>query len=311
MVYEATGSFALTGVPEAPSVARGMIMTGLLFKGGVFLPGLWLPQAHAEAETSVSALLSGVVVKIGLLPLLRLATLSPAMGSHIQILGLGSVFIGLGLAVFQRDYKRLLACSTISQVGFILIAPVAGAIYAFAHGVAKACLFLCAGSLPDRDLIRLKERGVGRATAWPMLLGALSISGCPLLAGGYAKYAVSGAVSGGIFWSTTLASIGTAAILTPLILLPHREGKWKGAFKWQGPVLLAVVLLLLGIVFGPYSIVGWLKALGLILAGYLLHRFGLKRLSTLQIPNGWERLEHVVGMACVMLLLVVMAEALL
>jgi len=183
LVYESSGSFSLRDMALAPPTARALIVTGLLVKGGVFLPGLWLPQAHAESETGVSALLSGVVVNIGLLPLLRLATYAPDGQAALRLLGMGGAGLGLVLAFCQRDVKRLLACSTVSQVGFILVVPTAGAFYACAHGLAKACLFLCVGGLPDRDLMRVHEQGVARPIMWPVTLAALSVAGCPLLMG--------------------------------------------------------------------------------------------------------------------------------
>lgn len=307
LVYESAGDFSLASVAQAPPTARAMIVTGLLVKGGVFLPGLWLPQAHAEAEASVSALLSGVVVNIGLLPLIRLESYSPDLEEIIRWLGFGGAFIGLGLAFFQRDIKRLLACSTISQVGFILVSPAIGAIYAFAHGVAKACLFLCVSGLPDRDLLRLRETRVGWPVAWPMVLAALSIAGGPLLFGYYAKYTLSATLSGWSYGMVTLASIGTAALLTPIILLPQRPESWRASSVWQAPSLLGAVLLLCGIYAGPYSVVAGVKSVGILFAGMLMHKMFLKRLMPITLPGGWEKLEHVVGMACIALIMLIMA----
>lgn len=304
LVYESSGSFELSAAATAPPTARALIAAGLLVKGGLFLPGLWLPQAHSEAEAAVSALLSGVVVKIGLLPLLRLEACSADLAVIIRSLGFGSIFLGLGLAICQRDVKRLLACSTISQVGFILLSPTAGAAYAFAHGVAKAALFLSAGSLPDRDLTRLQP---GRLLAWPMALAALSIAGAPLLFGFHAKQAVSGALSGWVFGLATAASIGTAAVMTPLILAPWKPGGRSAPGSWQAPALLAGILLSAGLYAGLGYAGAWAKAVAVILAGMAMHRFILKRLMSAVLPDGWERLEHVVGMTCVVLIMIIAA----
>jgi multicomponent Na+:H+ antiporter subunit D len=307
LVYESAGDFSFASAVEAPPTARALIVTGLLVKGGVFLPGLWLPQAHAEADAGVSALLSGVVVNIGLLPLIRLEAYSPDVETVIRLVGFGGIFTGLGLAFFQRDIKRLLACSTISQVGFVLIAPAAGPVYAFAHGVAKASLFLCAGSLPDRDLLRLKELRVGRPLAWPMALAALSIAGCPLLFGFFAKYTVGAALTGWAYGMVLLASVGTAAILTPIILMPQKSASWREAPAWQSPVLLGAVLLLAGLVAGPLDFAAMGKSAGILLAGMLLHKTVVRRLITIALPGGWEKLEHVVGMTCIALILLITA----
>ena len=307
LVYESAGDFSFASAAKAPPTARAMIVTGLLVKGGVFLPGLWLPQAHAESDAAVSALLSGVVVNIGLLPLIRLEAYSVDVETVMRLVGFGGIFLGLGLAFFQRDIKRLLACSTISQVGFVLIAPVAGPAYAFAHGIAKAGLFLCTARLPDRDLLKLKEIGVGRPLAWPMAVAALSIAGCPLLFGFTAKYALGATLSGWAEISMLAASTGTAAILTPIILMPKNRVSWKEMPTWQSPLLLAGVLLLCGLTMGPYSFWAFLKAVGILAAGMLLHKTVLGRINGIPLPGGWEKLEHVVGMTCVALILLIAA----
>lgn len=73
LVYQASHSFAFSGLSEAPPEAIALIFLGLLTKGGVFISGLWLPLTHSESETPVSALLSGSVVKTGIFPLIRCA----------------------------------------------------------------------------------------------------------------------------------------------------------------------------------------------------------------------------------------------
>lgn len=304
LVYESAGSFSIASAADAPPTARALIVTGLLVKGGVFLPGLWLPQAHAEAEAAVSALLSGLVVKIGLLPLMRLEACSSDLNMVIRTLGFGGVFIGIALGIFQRDVKRLLACSTISQVGFILISPVAGAAYAFAHGVAKAALFLCAGHLPDRDLLRLREKGVAQSIAWPMKLAALSIAGCPLLLGFHAKYAVSSGLTGWLLGLTIAASVGTAVLLAPILFLPHKAASWRGASYLLAPAFLAAILWVGGIAFGPWNTMAILKGIASIAVGLLLHILFVKRLMKQALPGGWEKLEHVVGLTCVVLVFI-------
>jgi len=306
MVYQVSGDFSYAGVVEAPPTARALIVVGLLVKGGVFIPGLWLPQAHSEADAAVSALLSGIVVNIGLLPLIRLEAFSPDMEVVLRVVGFGGIFAGLGLALFQRDIKRLLACSTISQVGFVLISPVAGPLYAFAHGVAKAALFLCAGNLPERDLMKLKQTRVEWSLAWPMRIAALSISGCPLLMGYTAKYAAGAAFSGWAQWLILTASVGTAVILTPIIFISSSRGEAKRMLGWQAPVLMGCALLVTGIFFGPYKWEALLKSVAILLLGWILHRVLLYRLIQVSLPSGWEKLEHVVGMICITTVLLIL-----
>ena len=306
LVYQVSGDFSYDGVMEAPPTARALIVIGLLVKGGVFIPGLWLPQAHSEADAAVSSLLSGVVVTIGLLPLLRLETISPDMQHILRSVGFGSIFAGLALAFFQRDIKRLLACSTISQVGFVLISPVAGAMYAFAHGVAKAVLFLCAGSLPERDLVKLKNAEINWSLSMPMKIAALSIAGCPLLVGYAAKYMAGAPFTGWSQWIIILASVGTATILSPIIMLPSAAKSGRRIRGWQSPVFMAGLLLGAGLFFSPYKWDAILKSLAVLVVGGLLHHFLLYRLVRIALPAGWEKLEHVVGMICITTLVLIL-----
>ncbi|MFC1762416.1 proton-conducting transporter membrane subunit [Planctomycetota bacterium] len=302
MVYESCGNFKLSSVALAPPTARALIVTGLLVKGGVFLPGLWLPQAHAEADTAVSALLSGVVVNIGLLPLIRLANDVPDLLRPIRILGMAGALLGLGLGFYQRDIKRLLACSTISQVGFILVAPAVGAFYAFGHGLAKACLFLSVSGLPNRDLVYLRKTNVPRSVLWPIRLAALSIAGCPLLVGFSTKSIVFESLSSIPYAVMTGVAIGTAALMARLIFVSSPVLCGRGHVVWSAPLLLCLPLILIGVGLGSYEMSAWLKAGGGLVVGVLLHELGLKRLMSFTLPNGWEKLEHVVGLTCMILL---------
>jgi len=145
LVYQASHSFAFTGLRSAPPEALALIFLGLLVKGGIFVSGLWLPLTHSESETPVSAMLSGVVVKAGGLPLIRCALLVEEVDPIIRIFGVGTALLGVGYAVFEKDTKRMLAFHTISQLGFILAAPIVGGFYALTHGLVKSALFLIAG----------------------------------------------------------------------------------------------------------------------------------------------------------------------
>ncbi len=128
LVYKSNQSFAFSGLTQAPPEAIALIFLGLLTKGGIFLAGLWLPQTHGEAATPVSALLSGVVVKAGILPLLRCAMLSEQLLLLVQGLGVATAIFGVSYAMLAKDSKRMLAFHTVSQMGFVLAAPVVGGV---------------------------------------------------------------------------------------------------------------------------------------------------------------------------------------
>ncbi len=158
LVYKANNSFAYQGLIGSPPEAIALIFLGLLAKGGVFVSGLWLPLTHSESETPVSAMLSGVVVKAGVFPLVRCALLLEGIEPTVRMFGVATALLGVSYAMFEQDTKRTLAFSTVSQLGFVLAAPAVGGFYAFTHGLAKSSLFLIAGTLPSRNFQELESQ---------------------------------------------------------------------------------------------------------------------------------------------------------
>ena len=100
LVYQTTGVFAFTAVQNAPPAAIALLMIGLFTKGGIFASGLWLPLTHAEADTPVSAMLSGAVVKTGVFPLVRLALMTDNVAPGVQRFSIGTAFLGVTYAIF-------------------------------------------------------------------------------------------------------------------------------------------------------------------------------------------------------------------
>ncbi|MCD6267721.1 MAG: cation:proton antiporter, partial [Thermotogaceae bacterium] len=134
IVYRSNYSFSIQDVKNIPTIALSLMLTGVMIRSGVFLFSMWLPQAHAEAETVVSAVLSGVVVKTGVYTLLRLATFSKS--EHIvSYFGAVSAVLGVIFAFLSDDYKKILSYHTLSQVGIILSSFKTAPLYSLAHGV--------------------------------------------------------------------------------------------------------------------------------------------------------------------------------
>ena len=190
VVYAKSGSFAIDAAASAPGIAILLILVGLLIKSEAFLPGFWLPKTHAAISAEVSALLSGSVVTAGIAPLSRLGLINIQAAQLLLVLGLFSVVIGGVAALVQDDIKRLLAWSTVSQMGFALLLPAVAGLYALAHGLGKAALFLAVGGLPDRSIRTLQKTGIDGRLGWPMLLASLSLIGLPLSLGYGAKTAL-------------------------------------------------------------------------------------------------------------------------
>ena len=191
----------------------------------------WLPDAHPSAPAPVSAMLSGVLIKsLGIYVLCRLffnvIGMSPMISSILMFLGTVSMVLGGVSAVGQTDMKRLMAYSSISQMGYILLGlgigtPLsifAALFHLVNHSVFKSLLFLNAGAVEyatgTRDMSKLgglmKRMPV---TGTANLIGALSISGIPPFSGFWSKLLIIiAAVVAGKFWYAFWAIV--ASILT-------------------------------------------------------------------------------------------------
>lgn len=303
LVYQANHSFAFGGLRQSPPEAIALIALGLLTKGGIFVSGLWLPLTHGESETPVSAMLSGVVVKAGVFPLLRCALLFPEFDPLVRLFGVLTALLGVAYAVFEKDTKRMLAFHTISQLGFVLAAPAVGGFYALTHGLVKSALFLSAGQLPSRNFLELKKQPLDRRLWIPLAIASASISGLPLLAGFGAKILT---VNQLLPWQAIAlngAAVGTAISFAKFIFLPHASP----SSPLKPGYLAAMVVLLGGLILGNgFYVDAYLKwgnfgkALGTVAVGWLLYGLIFQRLK-IKLPRALETFEHLIGMMIVIL----------
>ncbi len=217
MMHITTGSFALQPLESATggfgSVAWIFILGGVAFgiKAGVMPLHVWLPSAHANAPSHVSAMLSGVVLKIGVYGLVRLCSLlpSPPVSWGVAVLALGAIsaVVGVAFALAQHDLKRLLAYHSIENIGIIVmglglamlgramdrpdwvVLGLAGALlHVWNHALFKSLLFFGAGSVIHAIRTREIDRMGGLARRMPMTallftIGAVAICGLPPLNG--------------------------------------------------------------------------------------------------------------------------------
>ncbi|MBE9196943.1 cation:proton antiporter [Synechocystis sp. LEGE 06083] len=304
LVYTSSGSFAFSGLTDAPPEAIALIFLGLLTKGGIFLAGLWLPQTHGEAATPVSAVLSGVVVKAGILPLLRCSMLSDQLLLLVEILGVATAVFGVAYAMLAKDSKRMLAFHTVSQMGFVLAAPVAGGFYALTHGLVKSSLFLLAGNLPSRDFKILKKTPIAAGFWVPLVLASSSIAGFPLLAGFEAKTLTLKGLPPWLAIALNIAAVGTAISFSKFVFLkPNFVGQ-----PYPKGLGLALMVLLGGLAVG--NVVYWqaftpmnlLKATLTCIVGAALY-WGVVKKLTIKLPDGGEKIDHLIGMMSVSLTL--------
>ncbi|GAB4345260.1 MAG: cation:proton antiporter [Leptolyngbyaceae cyanobacterium] len=305
LVYQASHSFAFAGIREAPPEALALLFLGLLVKGGIFVSGLWLPLTHAESETPVSAMLSGVVVKAGVLPLVRCALVVVEFDPIIRIFGVGTALLGMFYAVFEKDTKRMLAFHTVSQLGFVLAAPEVGGFYALTHGLVKSSLFLTAGSLPSRNLKELRHTPIHTPIWIALVIASFSISGFPLLSGFGAKVLTMKSLLPWQVIAMNIAALGTAISFAKFIFLPHEKDeqvKVKPGF-WAAIIVLIGGLFLANVVYyEAYTVANIIKPLVTIFLGWLAY-FLIFRHTTLKLPRLLEQFDHLIGVMSLMLVL--------
>jgi multicomponent Na+:H+ antiporter subunit D len=306
LVYQASHSFAFSGLSEAPPEALALIFVGLLVKGGIFVSGLWLPLTHSESETPVSAMLSGVVVKAGVLPLVRCALLVEEVDPLIRILGVGTALLGVSYAVFEKDTKRMLAFHTISQLGFILAAPVVGGFYALTHGLVKSALFLIAGVLPSRNFKELQQKPISNTVWIALVMASFSISGFPLLSGFGAKVLTTKNLLPWQVIGMNIAALGTSISFAKFIFLPHQKQEIPEKIQpgfWGAVILLIGGLVLANIAYyEAYTVANIIKPLATIFLGWLAY-FLIFRQATVKLPRILEQFDHLIGVMSLMLVL--------
>jgi len=214
-----TGSWELGPMHENLALAPlfWLALFGFGLKSGMFPLHIWLPSAHANAPSHVSAILSGVTIKMGIYGLVRFSgwlPVPPAAGWTIAALGVASAVLGVAFALGQHDLKRLLAYHSVENIGIILIglgfalvaanyggapwgrlALAGGLLHVWNHGLFKTLLFLGAGSVLHTTRTREMSRlgGLWRAMPWTaglFALGAAAISGLPPLNGFVSEWLV-------------------------------------------------------------------------------------------------------------------------
>jgi hydrogenase-4 component B len=220
-------------------------LVGFGLKAGMMPLHFWLPGAHASAPTHVSAMLSGVLLKIGIYGLLRinmlLSDLPLACGILVLTLGVISAVLGVAFALGQHDLKRLLAYHSIENIGIILIGlglamlgmathttelvvlGLAGCLlHVWNHSLFKSLLFLAAGSVVHAAHTREIDHLGGLAKQMPrtaafFCLGAIAICGLPPLNGFVSEFIIYL----GLFRAVSQAqtSLSIAALAAPALAM--------------------------------------------------------------------------------------------
>jgi multicomponent Na+:H+ antiporter subunit D len=197
------------GQPLLP-FAIALLAATFMVKSAVFPFHFWQPDFHTAAPTAVSAMLSSVVVKLGVYGFLRMTTLvfvnqSEEMKMLLIVLGVVGVIFGGLSAIGTQNAKRMLAYSTLAQVGFILIgigwgtllSIAAALVFTFNHSLIKAAMLMLAGSVASRSKVKSAAfevvTGIGKSMPYAGLLffiGCLALAGIPPTNGFINKYLI-------------------------------------------------------------------------------------------------------------------------
>ena len=228
---------AFLGLPLAAFGFLAVLLAALVKVPAVPLH-TWLPHAHVQAPTAISVILAGILLKLGVYALYRLAwPLFPAQavqwGWLIGLIGVVGILWGAWVALGQRDLKRLVAYSSVSHMGFCLLGLASlsvagvtgGMVQAVTHGLSSSLLFLLVGVVYDRAHHREVDGFGGLAApmprfAWVLLIACLAGAGLPGLAGfpGEAMTLFGSFSAGGTFaWLAAAATV--SVVLSAAYLL--------------------------------------------------------------------------------------------
>lgn len=249
---------ALANAPQR-DLTIALLVVGFGVKAGLVPLHVWLPLAHPIAPTPASAVLSGAIVKAGILGLMRFLPLEAILldwGHVLAFAGLVTAYYGVLIGLTQTDPKAILAYSTLSQMGIVVavlgaalaLRPDdtldAAALYATNHGLAKGALFLSVGVVAASGRLHW-------SVMLPTAVAAGAIAGLPLTGGALAKLAIKGSVGSGVISDlVSWSAVGTTLLLLRFLYVLAANGDDDRArrpasglvWPWAAAVLAALVL---------------------------------------------------------------------
>ncbi|MDH3718085.1 MAG: complex I subunit 5 family protein, partial [Planctomycetota bacterium] len=318
-----------TGVPLSPAraVIMALLLVGFGIKLGVAPLHFWLPLAHPVAPTPASAVLSGAMIKAGLLGFMRFLPLGEATmhpwGTLCVTVGFLTAFYGILVGLMQNNAKTVLAYSSVSQMGLVVVAvgsvltapatwpatSAAVAVFAFHHAISKGALFLGVGVAAGSFTAAWKRGLVGAGLTLP----ALALAGAPFTLGGAAKIAIKQATTASAMpWAELcevllpICSLATTLLMARFLYLvwpvSHEDRHKVGVGMWLPWSLLVAGVVGLTAVLRWHGVLdcSWVKtssatlwtniwpiATGAGLSAFvLLNKTWSARLSHLSIPPG-------------------------
>lgn len=257
-------NYLSTGVaPQGLRFAVILLMSGLSVKSAVFPVYDWLPKAHSASLTSISAILSGLLVKTGIIGLMKV-TETFQLYDYSTIffsLGLFTAVLGVLFAFSQKDIKQILSFHTVSQIGLIMMAfsinIEVAVLYMINHSIIKSLLFLSTGVVINK----YKERRVNKIDSlWIndrilsvlLIVAALALAGLPLTDGFISKAELGSQFKAydKIFWLVLVNSMTFASMLKILSILPGNKHRVVRASrqKYTAMIILVAMIFIGGLI---------------------------------------------------------------
>lgn len=307
---------ALHSTTDTVKLAYVFMMSGISVKAALFPIFTWLPRAHGVAQSTISALLSGLIVKGALYLFIRInremfALANYGMNDVFFWLGTITALVGVCFALTQKDLKQILAYHTISQVGIMLMglssvfdfSYFGGLLHVLNHALFKGLLFLCAGIIIKTYRTKTYDRikGLFKTMPWLsvlLIIAMLSISGAPFFNGFISKTLIKYAFKEDPFKMAlfTVINLGTVTsfVKFSMILFGPKQtvSKTGNTLQMLGMSILGALCVAIGIFYRPladylFSIdlsyvsladpMHMIEYLIYLLVGFLFYRYVIKK----------------------------------
>jgi len=288
LLYQMTGTLNIADLAERVPPLTGtrtvqaafiFMAVGLAIKAALFPLHSWLPNAYAYAPSIVTAFLAATATKVAIYVLIRSYftifgaefSFGPmSLGAILMVLAIAAMLVGSTIAVFQVDIKRMLAYSSVAQIGYMVLGigfatvlgVTGGMLHLFNHALIKGALFLAMGCVFYRmGSVRIEAMaGLGKRMPWTMAAfvgGGLSLIGVPLTAGFVSKwYLLLAALDSGMWWiaifilvSSLIAIVYVWRVVEVAYFSPSPDGAPEG----EAPLSMLIptwVLVLANFYFG-------------------------------------------------------------
>jgi len=275
LLYQVTGTLNMADLARLlPAVentrtvhaAFAFIAVGLAMKAALFPLHIWLPNAYAFAPSVVSAFLASTATKVSIYVLMRVYLTIFGAGFSFDIMGVGyalmplailAMFVGSAVAIFQPDLKRMLAYSSVAQIGYMILGfsiattlgLTAGILHLFNHALMKCALFLALGCVFYRTgSVHIDAmKGMGKRMPWTMgafVAGGLSIIGIPLTVGFISKwYLILAALERDWWWLAALillSSLLAIIYIWRVVEAAYLQEAPEGAPTGEAPLVMLV-----------------------------------------------------------------------